>query len=81
MLYPPKAVAQVAAEQPGPVTAPAAGGVATKAFDPNAPATEATKIRLAGQVLHDRPLDEVTREIATDWKRLHPAAAASDTKK
>ena len=78
VLYPPKAVAQVAAEQPGPVTAP---GVSTKSFDPKATATEATKIRLAGEVLHDRPLEDVTREIATAWKRLHPAAGSSDSKK
>jgi hypothetical protein len=78
VLYPPKAVAQAAAEQPGPVTAP---GVSTKAFDPKATATEATKVRLAGEVLHDRPLEDVTREIAGAWKRLHPAAAASDSKK
>lgn len=30
------------------------------------------RLRLAQDVLHDRPLDEVAREIATAWKRLHP---------
>ncbi len=28
--------------------------------------------RLAQEVLHDRALDDVAREIATTWKRLHP---------
>jgi len=44
-------------------------------------ATEQVKaVRLAGDVIHDRPLDEVVREIATTWKKLHPAPA-SDAKK
>jgi hypothetical protein len=37
-------------------------------------ALDVPKMRLAGEVLHDRPLDVVTREIATAWKRLHPEA-------
>jgi hypothetical protein len=28
--------------------------------------------KLAQEVMHDRPLDEVAREIAITWKRLHP---------
>jgi hypothetical protein len=36
---------------------------------------ETAPIRLAGEVLHDRPLAEITREIASAWTRLHPAAA------
>lgn len=32
--------------------------------------------RLAQDVLHDRALDEAAREIATTWKRLHPATPA-----
>ncbi len=28
--------------------------------------------RLAQEVLHDKPLDDMTREIAATWKRLHP---------
>lgn len=61
MLLPPKsAPSQV--EGQGPV-APQAQGAAT----------DVTKIRLAGDVLHDRPLDDATKEIATTWKRLHAA--------
>jgi hypothetical protein len=41
----------------------------------------AKTIRLAGDVIHDRPLDDVAREIATSWKKLHPAPPASDAKK
>lgn len=39
------------------------------------------KARLAGEALHDRPLDDVTRELADTWRRLHapPAAAAPRT--
>ncbi len=40
---------------------------------------EDAKVRLAGEVLHDRPLDDAVREITTAWKRLH--AAPSDAKK
>jgi hypothetical protein len=32
--------------------------------------------RLALDVLHDKPLDDVAREIATTWKRLHPTPPA-----
>jgi len=89
VLFPPKtlalpgrdpAQAQVPPEQPGPVTAPTAGGVTTQGKTLGA-ATEGPKVRLAGEVLHDRKLDDVTREIATTWKRLHPAAAPSDARK
>lgn len=83
VLYPPKALPV----QPGPVTAPA-GGVSTKSAtaDPSTPATPVAgatdvKVRLAGEVLHDRPLDEVAKDIAATWKRLHPAATPSDAKK
>lgn len=31
--------------------------------------------RLAQDVLHDKPLDDMTREISTTWKRLHPTLA------
>ncbi len=34
---------------------------------------EIAKVRLAGDVLNDRPLDDATKEIATSWKTLHPA--------
>lgn len=33
------------------------------------------KPRLAGEVMHDRALDDVVREVATTWKKLHPAAS------
>ncbi len=36
----------------------------------SAPVAE-PKLRLAGEMIHDRALDEVAREIAADWKRLH----------
>jgi hypothetical protein len=30
------------------------------------------QMRLAQEAIHDRSLDDVTREVATTWKRLHP---------
>ena len=50
--------------------APSAAGTVTE---------QVKAIRLAGEVIHDRPLDEVAREIATTWKKLH-AAPAPDKK-
>ncbi len=32
-------------------------------------------MRLASEVIHDRRLDEVARDIAAAWRRLHPEAA------
>jgi hypothetical protein len=32
-------------------------------------------LRLASDVIHDRPLEEASREIATAWRRLHPPVA------
>lgn len=49
----------------GPVTPQAQGA-----------ATDVSKIRLAGDVLHDRPLDDAAKEIAATWKRLHATPAA-----
>jgi hypothetical protein len=83
MLYPPKVKAAV--DQLGPV-APT-GGVTTRSVDPSTPlpagaaTAEVVKLRLANEALHDPALDEVAKEIATSWKRLHPAAAPSDAKK
>jgi len=75
VLFPPKPAAAQPA-QPGPV------GVTPQGLGPTAPKTaEAAKVILASEFLHDRPLDDVTRDIASNWKRLHPAAAATDTKK
>ena len=79
VLYPPKVLARTtpAAEQPG------ATGVATKSatVDPRAAATEVGKIRLATEVLHDRPLNDVAKEIAASWKQLHPATTPSSVEK
>ncbi|MEA2745907.1 MAG: hypothetical protein QOI41_50 [Myxococcales bacterium] len=67
-----------------PPKAAAPANVVTKT-DPNGAAERVAQIRLAGEVLHDRPLDEVTRDVAAQWKALHPAgvpaAPATDTKK
>ncbi len=72
MLLPPKAnVAVPSANVAGPPTK----------IDPSA-VDRLSQIRLAGEVLHDRPLDEVARDIAATWKKLHPATttpAATDT--
>lgn len=68
VLFPPRVntdMAVVVDPKTQSVTTPAAGT-----------ATEQAKaIRLAGDVIHDRPVDEVAREIATTWKKLHPAPA------
>ena len=73
VLFPPRASTETTAvvdPKTQSLTTPAAGT-----------ATEQVKaIRLAGEVIHDRPLDEVAREIAATWKKLHPAPA-SDAKK
>ncbi len=64
MLLPPKNTpTQVEGQVQGPT--PQARGAAS----------DVSKIRLAGDVLHDRPLDEAVKEIASTWKRLHPAPA------
>jgi hypothetical protein len=66
MLLPPKKVQQ---EANSTVTPQSVTG-------PRTADAEDLKIRLAGDVLHDRPLDEATKEIASAWKRLHPQNAA-----
>lgn len=71
MLLPPKnQAAQAADVKVGP---PIAGSVQTQSTQ-GANVSDA-KVRLAQDVMHDKPLEEVTREIATSWKRLHPAPA------
>jgi hypothetical protein len=72
MLLPPKAASTVTAGPP-------AAGVVTKADPTLVPgaADKVAQLRLAGEVLHDRPLDEVTRDIATSWKKLHTAAPST----
>ena len=59
-----------------PATYAAADGtVATQAL--NADGTvDVTKIRFAKDVLHDRALDDATKEVAATWKKLHPATVA-----
>jgi len=59
LLLPPKA-ASTAATPAGPAR-----------VDPNGAADRVAQLRLAGEVLHDRPLEEVTRDIAASWKKLH----------
>ncbi|MBX3217851.1 MAG: hypothetical protein KF850_37945 [Labilithrix sp.] len=66
MLLPPKPLVAAA-------DAPAASGAA-KPQSASVVVTDAAKTRLAQDVLHDRALDDVAREIATTWTRLHPAA-------
>jgi hypothetical protein len=74
VLFPPKP-AVAATEQPGAVRA--------QSIDPSVPVAEVAKVRLANEALHDRALDDVTREVAASWKRLHPAPApaTNDAKK
>ncbi|MBX3204103.1 MAG: hypothetical protein KF764_03490 [Labilithrix sp.] len=67
MLLPPKA------PQPATQAPPVSGSVQPQSG--SGPLTDAAKIRLAQDVMHDKPLDEVAREIATAWKRLHPVDA------
>ncbi len=63
---------------PKTATAPAPVGPAGPArVDPNGAADRAAQVRLAGEVLHDRPLEEVTRDIAASWKKLHTTTPAS----
>jgi hypothetical protein len=59
MLLPPK-TRELTQATPGPVIQPQSISAAATA-------------RLAQEVLHDKPLDDVTKEISTTWKRLHPA--------
>ncbi len=81
VLLPPKTPSPTETVTAGP---PAAPGTPTKT-DPNGPTAEATpKARLAGEVLHDRSLEDATREVATAWKKAHPVVTTplpSDAKK
>jgi hypothetical protein len=63
MLLPPK----------NPATAAAGPPVAGAAQTQSAGVSQAATVRLAQDVMHDKPLEEVAREIAASWKRLHPA--------
>lgn len=75
MLLPPKAAGEAAARtSTSSSTSPQSVAPAAASVPP-----ETLKVRLAQEVLHDRAIDDVTREIATAWNRLHkttaPAAA------
>lgn len=77
VLLPPKRLQQDSAAagvvQQGPIAPQSADG---QKGSPGADAVaDVSKIRLAGDVLHDKPLDEATKEIASTWKRLHPQNA------
>ncbi len=73
MLLPPKTATPTPTpnEQLGPVVQPNAG-ITTKSLSAD-PAT----VRLAGEALHDRALDDVSKDIAASWKRLHTTGAQS----
>jgi hypothetical protein len=78
MLLPPKPATN-ATVTAGPPAPPKPGELVTKT-DANLEARAADRVaqaRLAGEVLHDRPLDEVTRDIAASWKKLHPVTTPS----
>lgn len=48
-----------------------------KAADATSPAqiADPSKVKLAQEVLHDRSLDDVMRDVGAAWKRLHPPPA------
>ena len=76
LLLPPKAAPAAPA---APSTPDAKAGEVAK-IDPTGAAERVAQLRapaLAGEVLHDRPLDEVTRDIAATWKKLHAAAPST----
>lgn len=66
LLLPPKPASTVPSTTIGP-PAP----TAPVRVDPNGAADRVAQLRLAGEVLHDRPLEDVTRELAASWKKLH----------
>lgn len=89
VLFPPKDAPVVGPPAAPAAPTPGAGVLAPKAIDSTAVVTgqSQSKVRLANEVLHDRPIDDVTREVAATWKKLHtatpatPAAPANDAKK
>ena len=68
MLLPPRP--PVEAQDP-----PVSGSVQPQNVSKSGTLSESMKLRLAQEVMHDKPLDEITREINVAWKRLHPAPA------
>jgi hypothetical protein len=68
MLLPPKdKVQQANASQVQTQSVPAGGQSATSQGYPTV-----VGARLAQDVMHDKALDDVVREVATTWKKLHP---------
>lgn len=59
--------------------AAAASGIQTQTVDPNGARISMTNIKLAHETLHDRTVDDSTKEIATAWKRLHPPVSANQS--
>jgi hypothetical protein len=66
VLLPPKSPTEAVPTKSGETTTGPTTGPTAEALP---------KARLAGEVLHDRPLEDVTREIAAAWKKLHPSDA------
>lgn len=71
LLVPPRSAKDVAT--PGPLSQ--STQTAPQSLQSTKAQAEPLKIRLASDVIHDRPLDEAAREIATAWRRLHPPPA------
>ncbi len=61
MLLPPKDTA-----------APLVSQVQTQSLDAPKAAIDAKDVKLAYVFLHDRPLDDVVRDVGTAWRSLHP---------
>ncbi len=73
VLFPPRATAELKdADSVAKLSTPAA---------PQTTIEPSKTVRLAGEVMHDRAVDEVLREVAASWKKLHPAPTPSDAKK
>ena len=68
VLFPPRVNAEASA-----VTGPTIQSLTTPAAGTTS--AQAKAARLAGDVIHDRPLDDVARDVATTWKKLHPVPA------
>jgi len=54
---------------------PVSGSVQPQNVSKSAALSESMKVRLAQEVMHDKPIDDVAREIDVAWKRLHPPPA------
>lgn len=57
-----------------------ASGVQTQSRTLETPAENIARIKLAHETLHDRAVDDSVKDIATAWKRLHPAPTNQTTK-